>query len=62
MCIFTSEIDYVSSTRIFARIEGHRQAIIYAMYLSTDDDTAMVLPKGVRRVLPLRDIINVLYN
>ncbi len=44
MCIFTGEIDYVTSTRIFSRLELNRQAIIYDMYLSTDVETAMVLP------------------
>ena len=44
MCIFTDEIQHVSSTRIFASMEGYKQALIYDMYLSTGDDTAMVLP------------------
>ncbi|VAW80073.1 hypothetical protein MNBD_GAMMA12-3272 [hydrothermal vent metagenome] len=49
MCVFTREIDYVTSTRIFARIEHARQAIIYDMYLSTDVETAMVLPIPVAK-------------
>lgn len=44
MCIFTGEVDNVSSTRIFARLQGQKQAVIYDMYLSTDNETAMVLP------------------
>lgn len=44
MCIFTGEVEHVSSTRIFARLQGQKQAVIYDMYLSTDDETAMVLP------------------
>lgn len=44
MCIFTSSVEAVSSTRIFARMEGNRQAIVYDLFLSTPTDTAMVLP------------------
>jgi len=44
MCIFMGGIDYVTSTRIFSRIESNRQAIKYDMYLSTNVETAMVLP------------------
>ena len=44
MCIFTSEIDFVSSTRIFSRIQENRQVVVYDMFLSSESDTAMVLP------------------
>ncbi len=49
MCVFTAEIDYVTSTRIFSRIEASRQAIIYDMYLSSSVETAMVLPIPVAK-------------
>lgn len=44
MCVFTSDIESVKDTRIFARQEGERQVIVYEMYLSAKDETAMVLP------------------
>lgn len=44
MCIFTGEVESVGDTRIFARQEAHRQAIVYDMVLSSNDETAMVLP------------------
>ena len=44
MCIFTGDIKEVSDTRIFSRLDGSRQAIVYEMFLSSDIDTAMVLP------------------
>ena len=47
MCIFTSEIKSVGDTRIFARQDVNRQAVVYDMYLSTEFATAMVLPVPV---------------
>ncbi|WP_444930786.1 hypothetical protein ACJJIF_03095 [Microbulbifer sp. SSSA002] len=44
MCIFTGEVESVENTRIFSRQDGSRQLIIYDMYLSAKDETAMVLP------------------
>ena len=44
MCIFTGEIKSVGDTRIFARQDANRQAVVYDMYLSTEFATAMVLP------------------
>ncbi len=44
MCIFTNRVGTVEGTRIFARYVGGEQILIYEMSLSTDRDTAMVLP------------------
>ena len=44
MCIFTGSVESVGDTRIFARQEAQRQAIVYDMVLSSNDETAMVLP------------------
>ena len=44
MCIFSVNIESVSSTNIFARIKGQEQLLVYEMYLSTEQETAMVLP------------------
>lgn len=49
MCIFTGKIEEVSETRIFARREAYRQAIVYEMFLSSKIDTAMVLPIPVSK-------------
>lgn len=37
----------VSATRIFARMEGDRQALVYSMTLSARGDVAMILPLPV---------------
>jgi len=47
MCIFLNAIDHVGSTRIFARLAGDRQLVIYEMDLSSSQDTAMLLPVPV---------------
>ena len=47
MCIFTESVNYVGSTKIFARLEGAKQAIVYEMYLDTSTPVAMVLPLPV---------------
>mgnify|MGYP006921585531 CR=1 FL=1 len=44
MCIFSRDITAVSATKIFARMEANKQAIVYEMVLATSQDTAMVLP------------------
>jgi len=44
MCIFTGNINQVSATRIFGRNIRDRQVIIYDMFLSSDNELAMVLP------------------
>lgn len=43
MCCFSGSVDEVS-TKIFARLEGDDQFIVYSMNFSADDDLAMVLP------------------
>ena len=47
MCIFSGRVSSVASTKIFGRIDGGRQSLIYQMQFSTDDDTAMILPVPV---------------
>ena len=49
MCCFSGPVSYVGNTRIFARkLTQDRQAIIYAMAVSSDHDVAMVLPLPVK--------------
>jgi hypothetical protein len=47
MCIFTTTVRHVSSTRILARIEGGAQLLAYQMLFESLGDTAMVLPLPV---------------
>lgn len=49
MCIFSGSVNFVRSTRIFARIENLRQAIIYDMHLPNPSDLAMVLPVPINQ-------------
>lgn len=44
MCIFSGQIKDVSQTKIFCRLSGVRQYLVYEMQLATDSDTAMILP------------------
>ena len=44
MCLFSTPIQIVCGTRIFARMDGDRQALIYDMDFASDQETAMVLP------------------
>jgi hypothetical protein len=44
MCIFTAPVQGVHETRIFARLNGSRQALVYSMRVSARDELAMVLP------------------
>lgn len=44
MCCFSGSIDKVSKTRIFARTQGSKQLLVYAMDLDTPEDLAMILP------------------
>jgi hypothetical protein len=45
MCCFSGRVNVVAGTSIFARrLANGRQAIVYEMSLSADDDVAMVLP------------------
>jgi hypothetical protein len=51
MCCFSGGsgiVESVSGTKIFARIEGDRQFLVYEMVLSAKDAVAMVLPLPVR--------------
>jgi hypothetical protein len=47
MCCFSNEVVAVSSTNIYARLDGDRQLLAYSMYLDTKQPTAMVLPLPV---------------
>jgi hypothetical protein len=44
MCIFSQEVRHVSATRIFARLTGDSQRLVYEMRLASDLDVAMILP------------------
>ena len=44
MCCFSGPVASISATRIFARIEGRRQFLVYQMTFSAQTDLAMVLP------------------
>jgi hypothetical protein len=44
MCCFSGPVEDVSGTRIFARLDGQRQALVYQMQFSATADLAMVLP------------------
>jgi len=47
MCIFSQKVRSVSTTRIFARLDGDRQVLVYAMNLELERELAMVLPLPV---------------
>ncbi len=44
MCIFSGKVKNVSSTQIFARLDGKRQYIVYTMSIQSERDVAMILP------------------
>lgn len=44
MCIFSQNVSHVSTTKIFARVTGDRQHLVYEMRLASDSDVAMILP------------------
>ncbi len=46
MCCFsgTASVKSVANTKIFARVEGHRQALAYQMEFDADEPVAMILP------------------
>lgn len=49
MCCFSRPVDFVHSTKIFARAENaHRQFLAYSMTVSAKEDLAMILPLPVR--------------
>lgn len=55
MCCFTGPVREVGKTKIFGRLDGDSQIIVYSMEFSADKDVAMVLPipstlKGEDRV------------
>lgn len=49
MCIFSGERTdlRVAGTRIYGRLDGDRQCLIYAMQLASREDVAMILPVPV---------------
>lgn len=49
MCMFSLRVQYVRGTRIFARLDGGRQVLVYEMRLSTPAEVAMILPLPVAR-------------
>jgi len=52
MCCFTSEVNEVSDTSIFARVDDLGfQYLVYQMKVDTPEDVAMVLPVPVRPAL-----------
>jgi hypothetical protein len=44
MCIFSADVQQVSHTRVFARVVGESQYLVYEMRLVTEADVAMILP------------------
>jgi hypothetical protein len=49
MCCFSRPVDFVHSTKIFARAEdSHRQFLVYSMSVSAKEDLAMILPLPMR--------------
>ncbi len=49
MCCFTGKVESVSDTRIFARLDGAGQVLVYAMAVDTKAENAMVLPLPTAR-------------
>ena len=48
MCMFSGEVQSVSQTNIFARLDGkNHQYLVYDMTFGTDTDVAMILPLPV---------------
>ena len=44
MCLFSSEVEHVADTRIFARADGDHQYLAYQMQLRSQRELAMILP------------------
>lgn len=44
MCIFSKPVEDVSNTKIFSRLEGDRQFLIYEMDYTSNEEMAMILP------------------
>lgn len=47
VCIFTQDVRFVGGTKIFARLAGPEQYLVYEMSFAADRDLAMVLPLPV---------------
>lgn len=47
MCLFSSQMEYVADTRIFARADGDYQFLAYQMTVRNAQDAAMILPLPV---------------
>lgn len=47
MCCFSGQVQRVAGTRIFARLDGARQALVYSMTFAAANDVAMLLPVPV---------------
>lgn len=47
MCCFSGFVDDVHNTKIFARLNGKEQLLVYSMTFSSAEDVAMVLPLPV---------------
>ena len=52
MCVFSGSVEQVSSTKIFARLAGDEQFLVYAMEFSSSEEVAMILPLPVARDCP----------
>ena len=44
MCIFSQDVSHVSKTRVYARLVGMHQYLVYEMQLASATDLAMILP------------------
>ena len=44
MCCFSQEVEDVSNTKIFARMNGNVQFLAYQMQFTSAEDLAMILP------------------
>ena len=49
MCLFSSEVEHVADTRIFARADGDHQYLAYQMQLRSQRELAMILPLPTHR-------------
>ncbi|TPW20872.1 MAG: hypothetical protein FD126_1239 [Elusimicrobia bacterium] len=47
MCCFAGPVRHVGATRIFARVQGRSQALVYAMSVDSEGPNAMILPLPV---------------
>lgn len=47
MCCFSRPVPYVAGTKIFARLTGARQRLVYGMSFAAAEELAMVLPLPV---------------